>query len=575
MKKLLSVVMAMVLFLGMLAGCAFGGANSCSSESSSSSSSFKENTGKLASIAPVSYYENEIVTAEETEAGDVDTWAGAVVHPYPINGDINNNGVQPNSVIHSPWHTLKINGEDVPVYSARAAKGVHSWAWVDVTSHKKNFKLEVELTMNEEYGKCVVLPQSAGVDVEIKGKTFKSEITEYGSFTYTFEKDADAEHTDPTAAPLTIMVTQEEEFEIPEDYEVVEIQPGRHEASDLIFTDEYTVYVMKAGLHEIIGGISLPSNSNLYIEHGAYLKGLAFRDDAGKATDDSVLIYSGDTYNVHVKSRGLIDCGSLFGAPDKHKAAFNFSRMIESSVDGLVIINSNNWTMCFYYCDNVTIERNLLIAYRQNSDGIMMSECVNSVGRYNFVRTGDDGIEFKGTGWGGGREGNNCLYEYNAVWTDKCTGYGIIWENSSPMKDMVFRHNSVGFALPTWAAGMPAIDIRLGVNGNTRWGDVTFEDIEIYHVVAPNVITVRVTGNGKDTFGAICENILYKDITVHSVETGVFLLRMEYNGYGSIKNIQLENVNFCGLQISEEHKSNSTIFKNLAGNVFNKELTIK
>ena len=29
MKKLLSVVMAMVLFLGMLAGCAFGGANSC------------------------------------------------------------------------------------------------------------------------------------------------------------------------------------------------------------------------------------------------------------------------------------------------------------------------------------------------------------------------------------------------------------------------------------------------------------------------------------------------------------------------------------------------------------------
>ena len=574
MKKIFSLLLATVMTVGVFTSCSFGGGAGGSSNDSSAAKP-QPQPPKPTTIQPISYYEDEIVTAEQTEAGSVEKWAREVVHDAPVNGDINDNSPKPNSVIHSPWHTLKINGVDVPVYSARAAKGVHSWAWVDVTSNKNNFVLEVELTTTTAYEKCVVLPESAGVVATIDGNNYTARITEYGSFTFTFAKEAEAEHTDPTEAPITIMVTKEEEFKIPEGYNVVDVEPGRHEVNDLLFTEEYTVYVMKPGLHEIVGGISLPSNSNLYIEQGAYLKGLAFRDEQGKATNGSSLIGSADTYNVHVRSRGLMDCGLLFGMPDKHKAPLNFSRVEEVSVEGLTVINSNNWSLCFYHCDGLEVNRNLLIGYRECSDGIMMSECVDSAGRYNFVRTGDDAIEFKGTGWGGGREGHDCIYEYNAVWTDKCTGYGIIWENSSPMRDMIFRHNSVGFALPTWSKGMPALNIRLGVNGKTRWGDVTFEDIEIYHVVAPNVITVQVTGDGKNTFGAICENILFKNITVHSVNSGVFLLRMDYNGYGSIKNIQLENINFCGMKITEAHKNNNALFNNQAGDLFDKELKIK
>ena len=562
MKKILSTILSTILLCSTLSGCSFLGGGD------SSSSSFTP-SAPLAEIIPIVYDTDEIVTADKTEARDVDTWQ-AQVFTSKGGGSCER---RPNSVIHSPWHTLKINGEDVPVYSARGPRGTHSWAWVDVASNKNNFSLQVELTMDQAYGTCVVLPLKEGVEVRQKDTLYEAEITEYGSFTFTFAEEKDAEYTDPEIAPLTIMVTEEEEFEIPDGYNVVKIEPGFYEEYDLILSEENTVYEMEAGVYDI-SEIVLPSNTNLHIKHGAYIKGRGIQHEDGSFNGLS-LLGTKDTFNVHVKSRGLFDCGMMYGNPTKHKAAVDFTRTEDSSVDGLTIINSNNWTMNFHSSESMRVERNLLIGYRENSDGIMMSECKNSVGRYNFVRTGDDGIEFKGTGWGGSREGRDCIYEYNAVWTDKCTGYGIVWENACPMKNMIFRHNSVGFALPTWQAGMPAIDIRLGVNGDTRWGDVAFEDIEIYHVVAPNVITVRVNGDGVNTFGAVCENILFKDITVRTVERGVFLFRMEYNGYGSIKNIQLENVNFCGLQISEEHKSNSTIFKNLAGNVFNKELTIK
>jgi hypothetical protein len=201
----------------------------------------------------------------------------------------------------------------------------------------------------------------------------------------------------------------------------------------------------------------------------------------------------------------------------------------------------------------------------------MMSECVDSVGRYNFVRTGDDAIEFKATGWWGKEDGHDCLYEYNTVWTDKATAYGIVWESECNMSNMVFRNNSVGFAQPIWSSGNNALDCRLGTNPEKRWGDVTFENIEIYHVYCPNVIIIQVNDRG-----AIVDNILFKNISVKSTELGTYALQMYYAASGgSISNITVENYNFCGKVLTEADKSNDAIFKNKAANFFDDALTIK
>ncbi len=508
-------------------------------------------------FSPTVYDVDEIKTAEQTEAGSYAAWQGEVF----TQDSRNNDDPTSNALIHSPFHTLKINGVDVPVYTARCGKGSHSFAWVDITS-AGDFALDVSLTVSEEVKVCVVLPESREVEPTVSGTTVSSTILDTGSFTYTFAKRKGLSYTSPTLMPLTIMVTRQNTYKSTYN-NTVEIQPGVHGTDDLKFEKGYTNYVIKKGFHDI-SSISLPSNSVLYIEQGAYIQ-VTDRVENGQHNTDTAL-HADDVRNVKIISRGLLDCGKLQGGDGKYKHVVNVGRSSDVSIEGLTIINSNTWTVCAYSSSNVTITQNLLLSYRTYSDGIMMSECTNSRGTYNFVRTGDDGIEFKGTGWWGaeGKVGSNCVYEYNDLWTDKGAGYCLTWESACSMKNMVFRNNSVGFAQPTWTDRNTALDCLLGTNANSKWSDITFENIEIYCVLSPNAINLQVQGEG-----AILENITFKNITVASAGGGVHAVRMHFSANGGdIKNIKLQNVTFCGKLLTAEHKNNVTLFKNEAGDKF-------
>ena len=561
MKKALIGALSAIMALTSLSSCAFLGGGS----GSGNPQGWQDYTD-LANYVATEYNNEAVVEADETEAGDVDSWAAEV---YTKTGG-NNDMVTNNGIIKSPWHTLKVNGKKVPVYTARCGKGPHSFAWLDVTSSKKDFALKIELTMDEAYPKCVVLPESKNVVIKQEAATYTSYLTKYGSFTYTFSDDASAEFTDPTLAPLTIMVTKEQPLKIPDGYETREIEPGYYDINDLNFKDEETVYVMKEGLHEI-SSVSIPSNSILYLERGAYLKVTDRMSPTLGQNRDTAMFVKEDSENAHIISRGLMDCGGTRGGDGKFKHVVNMTRCQDSTIEGLTLINANTWSFCFYNCDNIEMNRNLLLSYRTYSDGLMMSECRNSSGRYNFVRTGDDGIEYKGTGWGGKNDGYDCIYEYNDCWTDKGSAYGLTWESDCNMSNMVFKNNTVGFAQPTWNGGNNALDVRLGTNPEKRWGDVTFEDIEIYFVVCPNVITTTLSGKG-----AIMENILFKDITIKGTEWGTYLYAMHMAASGGyISNIRLENINLCGKKITAADKDDPALFNNQAPEYFDSELTVK
>ena len=550
MRKLLACICSAVLLLGIAVGC------TPAEEKPGDETGGDEviDRTKLAEISPTVYDVDEIVTAEETEAGDVQSWQAEV---FTANGG-NNDMPTRNAVIHSPWHTLEINGTQVPVYTARCGKGSHSFAWVDVVDHQDDFILEVKLAMHRTYAQCVVLPESREVDATIDGKNITSYIRNYGSFTYTFATSETATVTDPTMTPLTIMVTKEEKLDVPAGYDVQYIDPGYHGNDELEFTDEYMYYVFRPGLHEICS-INVPANSVLWLEKGAYLKcsdRLLNPDNPNGGYNTQTAIHMQDCENPQVRGRGLLDMGEVLGGDGKYKHVVNASRCQSPVVTGLTIINANTWTMCFYNNDDALMEYNLLLAYRTYSDGLMMSECRDSVGRYNFVRTGDDAIEFKGTGWGGAAVGSNCVYEYNDCWTDKGSGYCLTWESACDMENMTFRNNSLGFAQPTWSSGNNALDCRLGTDVESRWGDVVFRDIEIYHVISPNVIITQMSG-----IGAILDNILFENITVKSTEFGVYAYAMTLSGNGTISNIKIKNYNFCGRLITAEDIDNPAVIR--------------
>lgn len=510
------------------------------------------------------YNTDEIKNAENTTAGSFEAWKNEV-----FKDSKNNDDPTDNAVITSPFHKLIVNGVSVPVYTARCGTGAHSFAWIDITSSSTQFILELSLTMSIPFEKCVVLPESRNISATIEQTSVFSEISSCGSFTYTFGESADAEVTDPTLAPLTVMVTREEKFTPPDRYDVVEIEPGYHEDNELEFTWPYSVYIVKAGFHDI-SSISVPSHSILYIERGAYIKVTDRKDFLGNYNTKTA-IHADYVEDVKIISRGLLDCGKLQGGDNKYKHVVNTARSKNVSITGLTVINSNTWTICAYGVQGLTVEQNLLLSYRTYSDGIMMSECTDSVGRYNFVRTGDDAIEFKGTGWwDSSQTGSNCIYEYNDLWTDKGAGYCLTWESQKPMDSMVFRNNSIGFAQPTWTSRNTALDCLLGTNPSVSWSNITFENIEIYHVLSPNAINIQVHGNG-----AKLENILFKNITVKHASPDVFALRIHFSADGGlISNVTVDDYNFCGIKITDEHKSDKALFCNEAPEYFD-TITVK
>ncbi len=509
-------------------------------------------------ISPTVYDVSVVKSAAQTTAGSFEAWKNEVVK-----GGENNDDPTTDAIIESPFHTLEVNGELVPVYTARCGKGAHSFAWVDVTAGK-TFELEVVLELSEDFGKCVILPEGKGVSASIDGKQVQNVITEEGSYTYTFAKSADAAVTDPAFAPMTLMITRASTQKIPSSYKIKYIEPGYHADSALEFTQSNTAYIMKKGLHQI-SSIGLPSNSMLIIEQGAYLQ--ASDRQVNGVYNTNTVIHADDCQNVKIISRGILDCGLLKGGDNKYKHPINTARSKYVTIEGLTVVNSNTWTICAYLGTNININKNLLLSYRTYSDGIMMSECVNSAGRYNFVRTGDDAIEFKGTSWWGTDNynvGKNCIYEYNDVWTDKGVGYGVIWESACRMDGMIFRNNNIGFAQSNWTERNAAIDCHLGTNAATKWSNITFENIEIYHVGSPNVLSVRVVETG-----GIFENITFKNITVKSVANGTYAFRMHFDAKGgSISGIKIESMSFCGKKLTATDKNDTTLFSNKATEFF-------
>ncbi|MBE6597636.1 MAG: hypothetical protein E7641_08220 [Ruminococcaceae bacterium] len=517
------------------------------------------------SFLATEYNVDEIKNIEETAAGSFEVWKNEV-----FKGGKNNDDPTENAVINSPFHTLHINGTEVPVYTARCGKGAHSFAWVDITSEQEEFILELTLVLSERAEKCVILPESRGVVGTMRGGKVSSEITAEGSYTFTFAKNANDTCTDPTLAPLTLMVSRAENPVSGYDGQIVEIEPGYHENDELEFTRRNTLYLFKAGFHDVCS-IRLPSNSILYLEKGAYLQ-VTDRKNSDGSYNTATAIRADDVHDVKIISRGLLDCGKLQGGEEKYKHVVNTARSVNVQISGLTIINSNTWTICAYGAQRPLIERNLLLSYRTYSDGIMMSDCTNGVGRYNFVRTGDDAIEFKGTGWGSQetRTGKGCVYEYNDLWTDKGAGYCLTWESGRPMDNMIFRNNSIGFAQPTWTARNTALDCLLGTNSDTVWSNIIFENIEIYRVISPNAINVQIQGDG-----ARLENVTFRNITVTHADDGVYAFRMHFSATGGgISGILLDNVSFRKKKLTSDDISDRSLFCNEASEYFG-ELSVR
>lgn len=467
--------------------------------------------------------------------------------------------------VKSVWHTLKINNKDVEVYSARCGYGIHSFAWVDITTDGL-FELDVEIKLsNSSFTKVTVLPEKNNINAEINANIVTSTIDMYGSFSFVFDEEA--------YMAMTLYVSPARKVEVPSGYDVVNINPGTYDNSEnnsLIFKQKNTVYYFKSGVYDITS-ISLPQNSIAYFERGCYMR--VFEKVPG---DHEAGLTSQDD-NIKVLGRALFDFSKCIGGSAKTKGVYGFSGN-NIYIEGLTTINSNNWSLCFHGVDNAVVKSCMFFSYRTFSDGIMFSDSTNCYASDNFVRTGDDAIEVKSFTSTTAGPTNNVVFENNCVWTDKGLAYGCVYESYNDISNVYFKNNSVGFAQSSWSEHLGCCVIQMGNTKSSTWKDVHFENMEIYKT---SCAVMSLYNNAKSaTEGGKIRDIYFKNINVKYVKQTnlpVYCLNVIIRiasgvdaRNSTIGNIYVDNVNYVGVDIT---KTNYSEYTNIAlddGAIFSK-----
>lgn len=454
-------------------------------------------------------------------------------------------------VVVCPYYSLTVGGVQVPVYTTRCAKNLHSFAYVNIqkTDAGKEFDVEVVLTTLEhstallkKKPSVTVLPEKRGVSAEIEGNQIKAHLSDFGSFTFTFNKKSEE--------ALTLYLAEKEDLQVPDGWNTVEISPAKHTMQETTYTQRNMVYIFKKGKH-LVDCITIPSESWVYLEDGAYLE--AYSDGDG-ATKPVFTCRGGN--NVKLFGHGIVDFSPDRGGETYdfvRKGTFDFHGCNNFMVKGIVSINANTWTLCFTNCENVYVEGVMLFGYRVYSDGIMLSDCRDSLVTKCFVRTGDDAMETKSTF--GGEGTRNVTYRDNDCWTDKGIGYGVIWETNADVKDVYFEDCSVGFAQSNWHTRLGALAIQLGDHAYSV-SNVHFEDIEIYRCDSEAVINLGLSEKGKRI-----ENIYFKN--VHCKTTAGYLFRLYEHDLSTqgarFGDIYLDNVSKNGVTLTEENRNDNSL----------------
>ena len=546
------IVLWMVMFMAVaMFGCN-GNTNQGSGGNSTNTQFSALSYTKAQAVADMELYKNEVY----------------------VDGKKNNAPVADGIVI-CQYYTLKVNGKEVPVYTTRCTNGTHSFAWIDVKGAPEKFALDVELITEKKYSGVVVLPEKSGVKAELADKTVTATITAYGDYSFAFSTDR-LKTFKVSNEPLTLIVAPESLPEVPEGYDYVEIEPGKYGYNDLVLQQSNTVYCFKKGEYELRRIIaSKLENIMFYFEPGTYISvyetpeiGLDMYNIGGPVFG----IFNCD--NVRIEGRVLFDFSGVRGLykdpetgkdVDMTQYVFNFYNNNNMYVSGITTINSNHWTFRIGACQDILSEWNMMLGYRNYSDGFIYSDCVRATARYMFARTGDDGIEVKALGSYGGYQdtipvAKEVLFEKCTVWNDSAAAFGVIYENYKPIDGVVFRDCSVGFASCSWSANNSALNIRLAYPGTAHWKNITFENIEIFECYK-NAFTLEWNLQG----GSV-ENVLLKDITVRNAQAAI-RVNVDTNPvlpYESLtqlcKNFVFENFTFMGVKLTEADKENVLYF---------------
>ncbi|MBR5442396.1 MAG: hypothetical protein IKV44_05535 [Clostridia bacterium] len=448
-----------------------------------------------------------------------------------------------NGIIESPYFTVHVEGEKVPVYATTVFVGttqkgaLHSFCEVYVDT-SKDFSLQFQLNTRGFLINDVDIYPAAMSDTEsYLNNVYNSLITELGTYTFIFN-GTDQEHG------FTISVREL----VDEDKEIAKYKAQYGEAN---------VVVLEKGYYPEYTHFSFVGTNNqvIYLKRGVYLVA-KHQYDINNETDNTGNPDKIDTdeyannfipmgltrapylnflgcSNIKLIGNGVIDLSHL-DRGERRGIAIAYCNNF--TVEGLKFINSPEWTFITYDSQNITIKNVDIYGYRQNSDAFAICNTRNATIDNSFCRSGDDLFDVKTLGGEPTAISNNITFTNCTAWNGKARCFGICGEVEKEISDVTFRDCAVVFHDATWDYNrIPTIAIVVEVS-NGFIQNVTFENINI-HQTKTRAIGCLIYGSGVENFNI--SGIKYKNIRYNSSMANKFAS----NGKTTNRiSVELENV---------------------------------
>ncbi len=445
-------------------------------------------------------------------------------------GDVysSNEGVDYNGIMKSPYFTVKVTGKvdgaqnvtstEIPVYGVNVFAGeiqkgvLHSFSEVYIREGEPT-SFEIEITGNSGYitiNNAVILPASAGETATVTNGTVKAVVSGFGTHTFLFNNENQA-----YAYTVTVRALVDDDEIINnlrnEGYTVTVLEGyKRADFTRGVIYDPVTGATGAALDESLIYWGTLSNKHVLYLKRGAYLaidhKYDIDSSDAEGGNGETLTVHgaahagselSGIGQNrygainvntvddIKILGYGAIDLNAL-DRSERRGMIISWSRNVH--IQGLKVINSPQWSVIIYNCDNVYMRDVDVYGYRQNSDAFDICNSRDVTVEGCFARTGDDGFVVKTLGGPENAVTNNVTVRNCYAWIGKARAFGIFGETYNNISNVYFEDNTVLFHDATWNyLRIPAIGIVIegdASNSGTesskrRLSNIVFDNIEI------------------------------------------------------------------------------------------------
>lgn len=429
--------------------------------------------------------------------------------------------------------SVSVNGTPVCVYQARVSKApinqlwpgyqrpinqteIASFAYWDISG-----EVAVEVVSKEQVDTVSIKPSSYDIKPEVKDKRIAFKLTHPCQITV----EVNGIHR-----VLHLFINPVEDYKVSkEDPKIRYFGPGVHHA----------------------GKIVMNSGEMVYIDAGAVVYGCI---EAKWASD------------IRILGRGILDT-SRFERFDVN-GSISLYKCSRVEINGIIIRDSNAWTVISAGCEHVNIANAKLIGlWRYNSDGIDVVNSQHVKIEKCFVRAYDDCIVIKGLkDWSGDRTDdrnvNDVVVSGCVLWCDWGRTLEIGAETcADEISDIVFEDCDI------IRTNMVALDIQHGDRAlikNVRYEDIRFEIDDF------NLRPLMQTYEGEQYVINPEDDFCPEFFVIELIST----IWSRDNVNGNVKNISVKNVKIYGKQfpqskiygLDDTHTVDNVTFENVRFN---------